>query len=119
MYVDKKSWHVRGAFFAYCPAFSNNKRKTRIIIITLIVIAAGIMPLTRHVLRASQGGVQEMLSIPFQQTARYVKYHPKDITLSENAVLSKILDYDKLAKKYEPLSADPVKGYYQRGKTLD
>lgn len=109
-------------FFSFIALFFtklDNKCIIKIIIVTLFVFAAGIMPLTRHVLRVGQGGLQEMLSIPFQQTARYVKYHPKDITLSEKAVLSKVLDYDKLAKKYEPLSADPVKGYHQRGRTLD
>ena len=91
----------------------DNKRKIITIIITLVVFAADIMPLARYMLGAGRGGVQEMLSIPFQQTARYVKFHPKDITLSEKAILSKVLNYDKLAKNYNPVSADPVKGYHQ------
>jgi len=107
------------SFITLLFAELNNKRCIKIVIIMLFVFAAGIMPLTRHMLGAGRGGVQEMLSIPFQQTARYVKYHPKDITLSEKAVLSKVLDFDSLAKKYEPVSADPVKEYHQRGKTLD
>ena len=90
------------SFIALFFAKLDNKRNIKVIIITLFVFAAGIMPLTRHMLGADRGGVQEMLSIPFQQTARYVKYHPKDITLSEKAVLSKILDYDRLAKMYNP-----------------
>lgn len=107
------------SFISLLFAKLDNKRNIKKIIITLLVFAAGIMPLARHMIRADRGGVQEMLSIPFQQTARYVKYHPKDITLSEKAILSKVLDYDRLAKNYDPVSADPVKEYHQRGRTSD
>ena len=55
----------------------------------------------------------------FQQTARYVKENPKDVTKKEKDVLSKVLDYDTLAKSYNPINADLVKGYSQKGKDED
>lgn len=97
----------------------DNKRKIKIIIITMIVLLAGVMPLIRHVIRAGAGDVCEMYSIPFQQTARYIKYHAKDVSPKEKAVLSRVLDYDRLAENYDPVNADPVKGYHDRGRTVD
>ena len=107
------------SFIALLIAKIENKRKIKIIMITMVILAAGIMPLVRHVIRAGGGNVCEMFSVPFQQTARYVKYHPKDVSLSEKAVLSKVLDYDGLAKNYTPLIADRVKGYADKGRTVD
>lgn len=51
----------------------------------------------------------EMLSIPFQQTARYVKKHPKEVTKEEEAVIRKVLDYDNLGKLYRSHVSDNVK----------
>lgn len=45
----------------------------------------------------------------FQQTARYVKEYPEDVTSEEKKILEKILVYDKLAERYNPDIADPVK----------
>lgn len=56
-----------------------------------------------------KGPVKEMLSIPFQQTARYVKYYPKDIKDGEKKAISLIFDYDKLGDLYKPNISDPVK----------
>ena len=57
------------------------------------------------------GGKREMLSIPFQMTARYVKEHPDDITEEESEVIDKMLYMETLAERYDPVSADPVKGF--------
>lgn len=107
------------SFVALWLAKLDNKRKIKTVIITIIILMAGVMPLVRHILGAGSGGIQEMYSIPFQQTARYVKYYSKDVLPSEKAVLSKVLIYNKLAKQYNPLSADPVKGYSKRGRTIE
>lgn len=44
------------------------------------------------------GGKQEMLSIPFQQTARYVKYYGNDVSTEEEKVIRKVLDYDTIER---------------------
>lgn len=56
--------------------------------------------------------IREALSIPVQQTARYIKYHRKDITQSEWEVLKLIFgnSVQKLGNYYEPDISDPVKG---------
>lgn len=58
--------------------------------------------------------IREKLSIPFQQTARYVKEHNEDITKEEKEIIDKILEYDTLADRYKPEIADPVKNKYNK-----
>lgn len=59
------------------------------------------------------GSVKEMLSVPFQQTARYLKEYPDDVTSKERKAINKILDYDKLAEIYQPERSDHVKDTYK------
>lgn len=53
---------------------------------------------------------KEALSIPFQQTARYLKNYPDDITEDEIDAIASELDYENIAELYDPLLSDPVKG---------
>lgn len=63
------------------------------------------------VLGITGGNAREMLSIPFQQTARYVKEYPEDVTANEEKIISQVLDYEKLAELYNPDISDPVKSW--------
>ena len=56
---------------------------------------------------------REALSLPFQQTARYLKEYPNDVTDSEKEGISKILDYENLPNLYNPIHADEVKGTFK------
>ncbi|MBR3117340.1 MAG: hypothetical protein IKF36_05685 [Bacilli bacterium] len=58
--------------------------------------------------------VREKLSVPFQQTARYVKEHGDEVSLKEKTVIDKILGYETLASRYNPELADPVKNEYNK-----
>ena len=64
--------------------------------------------------KITNGSVREMLSVPFQQTARYVKKHKNEVTKSEKKAIDKILDYDTIDKRYNPKLADPVKNKFNR-----
>ena len=55
------------------------------------------------------GSKREMLSIPFQQTARYLRDYPADVTPEEKAAIEAVLDYDTIAAAYNPNFSDPVK----------
>ena len=57
---------------------------------------------------------REMLSIPFQQTARYVRDYGDEITNEEKEIKDKILIYDTLAERYKPEISDPVKNQYNK-----
>ncbi len=65
----------------------------------------------------SGGSIREVLSIPFQQTARYTKYHSKDLSKEDIKVIDNIIGYDDLAERYDPEKADPVKNMYNKNTT--
>lgn len=52
---------------------------------------------------------KEMLSVPFQQTARCLLEHPDDVAPWEREAIDAVLPYDKLASAYLPDLSDPVK----------
>ncbi len=78
-----------------------------------------VMPVFRYSFSIRPGGPQEMLSLPFQQTAVYVIEHGEEVSEDEKESISKVLVYDDLPTEYDPLSADPIKGYSPRGTTGD
>lgn len=57
--------------------------------------------------------VSESLSLPFQQTARYVRDHGEEVTEEEREAIDAILPYDKLAELYNPSLSDPIKSSYR------
>lgn len=62
----------------------------------------------------SDGSVREMLSVPFQQTARLVKEHPNFYDDEDKDIIDKILNYSTLAERYKPSLADPVKNEFNK-----
>ena len=58
-----------------------------------------------------------MLSIPFQQTARYIKYKPQKVTPDEIAAIDAVLDYKKIGMNYNPIVSDPVKDTFKKSST--
>jgi len=70
-------------------------------------------------LNVQPGSIKEMMSIPFQQTARYVVEHGDEVTTEEKAAIDTILPYDQLAEKYKPELSDPIKDMYREGVTSE
>ena len=88
---------------------------------TLLVIFIGVLTFygtyTKVLLpslKITDGSIRETLSIPFQQTARYVKYYDKDLSKNDIKVIDKILEYETLAKRYNPTISDPVKNEFNK-----
>lgn len=63
--------------------------------------------------------VREALSIPFQQTARLVKYKDEVITSEDKKIIDVILDYDSLAERYDPNLSDGVKNKFNKYATSE
>ena len=61
------------------------------------------------VMNVIPGETREMLSIPFQQTARYLLTYPDDVTQEEMDAVSAVLDIENGVSKYDPRLSDPVK----------
>ena len=62
--------------------------------------------------RIGSTGKQEALSVCFQQTARYIKYHGNEVTSEEKQAIGKILNYDVIGRNYNPDLSDPVKSTF-------
>lgn len=64
--------------------------------------------------KITNGSIREVLSVPFQQTARYVKEYKKEVTSDEKKAIDKLLNYDTIASRYNPALADPVKNEFNK-----
>ena len=87
-----------------------------VVTVVLVLVVEGIITQVYHVEKDSP---KEMFSLPFQQTARYVKEYGDEISEEEREIIAKVLDYDSLAEIYEPMTADPVKTTYRSGSAGD
>ena len=67
--------------------------------------------------KITPGSIRETLSIPFQQTARYVSLYGDELKESEKTKIDRVLKYDTLASRYKPNIADPVKNKYNKHAT--
>jgi len=67
----------------------------------------------------SDGSIREVLSLPFQQTARYVRDHENDLTKKDKEIIDRVLGYDDLSERYIPTKADPVKNEFKKETTSD
>lgn len=110
-----------------CFAFlSRNYRTPREKLLCLLASFGGSILTARVVLFllvqltcAAPGSMGEMLSIPFQQTARYLQFHIEEISPEERAGIEAVLgDAQKAASAYNPASADPVKALYRKDASL-
>ncbi len=95
------------------------RKKTVAALLCTILLIIFILPAIKVTLNVYPGGNQEMFSLPFQMSARYVRDYPEDISDEEYDVLDKVLTMDDLSERYDPVFSDPVKGYQQKGSDAD
>lgn len=102
-------------------AISNKINRKSILFATLIVfiLYESFIKLLLPALKISNTGVREMLSVPFQQTARYVKEYDNEVTDEEREIIDKVLKYDTLANRYVPERSDAVKDEYNKDATSE
>lgn len=73
------------------------------------LLALGIGSAVREAFDVTPGSVREGLSLPFQQTARFVRYHADEIPPEEAAVIDEVINYSRIGDFYNPYMSDPVK----------
>ncbi len=101
--------------------FLGKENRVRYVIIFLLMISFNftynkvILP---HY-KVTGGSIREVLSVPFQQTARYVRDHKNEISKKEKKAIDKLLGYDTIAERYNPKLADPVKNEFNKYYTKD
>jgi len=76
-----------------------------------VILTEGIYMSVKNI---PSGPVGEMLSIPLQQTARYIIEHPDDITEEEMLILQEgfTVDIQEIPSLYNPILSDPVKAEF-------
>ena len=80
----------------------------------LLMVTIGIQAIFVVALQAKKGSSREMLSLPFQQTARYLQLYQDEVTEEETQIINSVLgDVEKVRLSYDPDIADPVKNLYQ------
>lgn len=90
-----------------------NKIRLTIIFFTTIISVSFINNVVFRNMGIKSGSVAEALSLPFQQTARYVKEFKEYVTPEEKEVINNTLAYDYLEYLYDPVISDPVKNTYK------
>lgn len=85
------------------------KKRFFIVSCTALVVSLVANNLLFPLLGIQKGSRREVLSIPFQQVARYVKYYGNDVTAEEREAIGRVLDYDVIGERYYPYVADTVK----------
>ncbi len=91
------------------------RNKLYLPLLLAMILSCGLNVCYSHALTAlgiSAGSIAEALSVPFQQTARYVSTYPEDVTEEEAEIIRGVLDYDSLPQLYDPNLSDPVKATY-------
>lgn len=62
-----------------------------------------------------KGPSRELYSIPFQQTARYLRDHGDDVAQEDGQAVDTVLDAQRIADLYVPVLSDPVKATFRGG----
>lgn len=82
-----------------------------------VILSAGVEQTIIVSYQVEKDSPKEMFSLPFQQTARYVRDYGDEVTEEEREAIAAVLNYDLLPEAYEELTADPVKSTYHAQKT--
>ncbi|MDD3453499.1 MAG: DUF6020 family protein [Bacilli bacterium] len=97
----------------------DNKNIKKLIFIFIIFLSL-FMTYSKVILpyfKIPEGSIREVLSIPFQQTARYVSLYEDELTDEDKKIIDNILIYDTLKTRYDPEFADPVKNQFNKNTT--
>ena len=88
-------------------------KRPAVVLVAALIVSAALYSFLGAFFHAEKGSIKEALSLPFQQTARYVKEYGNEVTEEEREAIDAVLPIDKLADAYDPRIADPVKGMYR------
>lgn len=91
-----------------------NRKKLVFVLTASVCLFLVYMQILLPYFNITPGSKREALSIPFQQTARYVKTYKNEVTQEEKEAIEKILDYEFIEYLYSPNNSDPVKGTYNK-----
>ena len=89
------------------------RKKCAVITLAVVAFYMGFNAFTAHVLMIPSGGDNLLLSIPLQQTGRYLRVYPEEVTQEERAAIDAVVDYEKISESYEPEISDGMMALYK------
>lgn len=96
-----------------CLIFIEKRKYWKHFLVTLAILLSvylGFNKVVLPIMHVAPTEKREALSLPLQQTARYLKYYPNDLNKNERKSLDKIFNKpSKIGKIYDPNISDPVK----------
>ena len=97
-------------------SFKKNQRNNFIkCMIISIIICISFNTIITNIYSIKKGSIRETLSLPLQQTARYVVNHK--ITKKEKKAIEKLVDIENIKNNYNPETIDYIKIYYKEKST--
>lgn len=84
-----------------------------------LVLGYGISAGLKALPGVEQANPNETLSVPLQQTGRFVRDFGDEVTDEEREVIDRVVQYNQLAEVYTPWLADPIKSYINREDATD
>ena len=95
-----------------------------VMLIPILLFKVGFTGVAFKLAGVEEGSPREMLSVPFQQTARYILEFEEEITPEEKDSILTILgggevSLNEIAQQYVPDRSDNVKGLYNKYATTD
>lgn len=95
-----------------------------VLLVAMLIFKVGYTGILFSSLGIREGSPREMLSVPFQQTARYITEYEDEITPEEeDAILTVLggheLTLEELGKRYQPCLSDGVKTSFNKNTTTD
>lgn len=101
----------------------NNKKKTLIravlaVLLPFLLSACIESALMNRSIEVEKRSPREALSLPFQQTARFIREHGDSIPQEEREAIDAVLLYDRIGDFYNPVLSDPVKGTYKEDASM-
>lgn len=98
-----------------CLAAVSLKKWKQMVILLLVFMLAitgydkGVVP----AFHANQISRRAMFSVMFQQTAKYLRSYPEEVTEEEYEIIDKVLKADVIAEEYNPRLSNPVKNTFR------
>lgn len=80
-----------------------------VILICHMIFSAIVLP----AMGVQPGSKREMLTVPFQQTARYVANYEEEVTEKEKQIIDQVLNYGSIKERYNPINSDPIKNSFK------
>ena len=94
------------------------KKELRVPVLLILVFNIGMYIGYNKVLlphyEIANTSIREVLSVPFQQTARLAKYYDDEISNEDKKIIDKVLGYDDLGERYRTDLSDPVKNKFNK-----